>query len=52
MLFLCGRARDCRGFVDGRTQTIYPWDSWDREYTGVRRAPRGTRHVPPRPKDR
>ena len=24
------------GFVDGKTQTIFPWDSWDREYTGVR----------------
>ena len=22
------------GFVDGKTQTIFPWDSWDREYTG------------------
>jgi hypothetical protein len=21
------------GFVEGRTQTIYPWDSWDRTYT-------------------
>lgn len=21
------------GFVDGRSQTIYPWDSWNREYT-------------------
>ena len=24
----------CWGFVDGKTQTIYPWDSWDRKYTG------------------
>jgi hypothetical protein len=22
------------GFVAGKTQTIYPWDSWYREYTG------------------
>lgn len=22
------------GFVDGKTQTIYPWDSWEKEYTG------------------
>jgi hypothetical protein len=22
------------GFVSGKTQTIYPWDSWDRTYTG------------------
>lgn len=22
------------GFVSGKTQTIYPWDSWDRKYTG------------------
>jgi hypothetical protein len=21
------------GFVDGKTQTIYPWDSWDKKYT-------------------
>lgn len=21
------------GFVSGKTQTIYPWDSWSREYT-------------------
>jgi hypothetical protein len=21
------------GFVSGKTQTIYPWDSWNREYT-------------------
>jgi len=21
------------GFASGKTQTIYPWDSWDREYT-------------------
>lgn len=21
------------GFVDGKTQTKYPWDSWDKEYT-------------------
>ena len=21
------------GFVNGKTQTIYPWDSWDKEYT-------------------
>ena len=21
------------GFVDGKTQTIYPWDSWEKEYT-------------------
>ena len=20
------------GFVSGKTQTIYPWDSWDRQY--------------------
>jgi hypothetical protein len=19
--------------VDGKTQTIYPWDSWDKQYT-------------------
>jgi hypothetical protein len=23
----------CWGFVDGKTQTIYPWDSWDKSYT-------------------
>jgi hypothetical protein len=23
----------CWGFVDGKTQTIYPWDSWDKRYT-------------------
>jgi hypothetical protein len=23
----------CWGFVDGKTQTIYPWDSWDKQYT-------------------
>lgn len=22
----------CWGFVNGKTQTIYPWDSWDKEY--------------------
>jgi hypothetical protein len=22
------------GFVDGKTQTIYPWDSWKKAYTG------------------
>jgi hypothetical protein len=22
------------GFVSGKTQTIYPWDSWDKTYTG------------------
>lgn len=22
------------GFVDGKSQTIYPWDSWIKEYTG------------------
>jgi hypothetical protein len=22
------------GFVAGKTNTLYPWDSWDREYTG------------------
>ena len=21
------------GFVSGKTQTIYPWDSWDKTYT-------------------
>jgi hypothetical protein len=21
------------GFVEGKTQTIYPWDSWDKAYT-------------------
>lgn len=21
------------GFINGKTQTIYPWDSWDKEYT-------------------
>jgi hypothetical protein len=21
------------GFVNGKTQTIYPWDSWDKTYT-------------------
>ena len=25
----------CWGFVGGKTQTIYPWDSWDRRYTGA-----------------
>ncbi|MBE0539953.1 MAG: cellulase family glycosylhydrolase [Verrucomicrobia bacterium] len=24
----------CWGFVDGKTQTIYPWDSWTKQYTG------------------
>lgn len=23
----------CWGFVDGKSQTIYPWDSWDKKYT-------------------
>lgn len=23
------------GFVDGKTQTKYPWDSWDKEYTAA-----------------
>lgn len=23
----------CWGFVSGKTQTIYPWDSWDKQYT-------------------
>ena len=23
----------CWGFVDGKTQTIYPWDSWTKKYT-------------------
>jgi hypothetical protein len=22
------------GFVSGKSQTIYPWDSWDKTYTG------------------
>jgi hypothetical protein len=22
------------GFVDGKTQTIYPWDSWEKKYAG------------------
>jgi hypothetical protein len=22
------------GFVSGKTQTIYPWDSWEKEYEG------------------
>ena len=22
------------GFVNGKSQTIYPWDSWDKTYTG------------------
>ena len=22
------------GFVDGKSQTIYPWDSWTKKYTG------------------
>lgn len=22
------------GFVDGKSQTIYPWDSWQKQYTG------------------
>jgi hypothetical protein len=22
------------GFVAGKTQTIYPWDSWQKQYTG------------------
>jgi hypothetical protein len=22
------------GFVNGKSQTIYPWDSWDKKYTG------------------
>ena len=21
------------GFVDGKSQTIYPWDSWSKQYT-------------------
>ena len=24
----------CWGFVSGKSQTIYPWDSWTRKYTG------------------
>jgi hypothetical protein len=24
----------CWGFVDGKTQTIYPWDSWQKKYKG------------------
>ena len=24
----------CWGFVNGKTQTIYPWDSWTKNYTG------------------
>jgi len=24
----------CWGFVNGKTQTIYPWDSWDKKYPG------------------
>lgn len=24
----------CWGFVNGKTQTIYPWDSWEKTYTG------------------
>ncbi len=24
----------CWGLVNGRTQTIYPWDSWQKQYTG------------------
>lgn len=24
----------CWGFVDGKSQTIYPWDSWKKQYTG------------------
>ena len=24
----------CWGFVSGKTQTIYPWDSWQKSYTG------------------
>ena len=23
----------CWGFVAGKTQTIYPWDSWKKKYT-------------------
>lgn len=23
----------CWGFVNGKTQTIYPWDSWEKQYT-------------------
>jgi len=23
----------CWGFVDGKTQTIYPWDSWEKQYS-------------------
>ncbi len=35
------------GFVDGKSQTIYPWDSWQKPYHG--RAPRLVpRHLPPR----
>ncbi len=22
------------GFIDGKTQTIFPWDSWDKDYNG------------------
>ncbi|HTE16769.1 MAG TPA: 1,4-beta-xylanase, partial [Armatimonadota bacterium] len=22
------------GFVSGKSQTIYPWDSWQKQYTG------------------
>jgi hypothetical protein len=21
------------GFIDGKSQTIYPWNSWDKQYT-------------------
>jgi hypothetical protein len=24
----------CWGFVAGKTNTIYPWDSWQKQYTG------------------
>ncbi|MEY3175919.1 MAG: hypothetical protein RLZZ436_3833 [Planctomycetota bacterium] len=24
----------CWGFINGRSQTIYPWDSWTKEYSG------------------
>jgi hypothetical protein len=24
----------CWGFINGRSQTIYPWDSWTKSYLG------------------
>ena len=24
----------CWGFINGKSQTIYPWDSWTKKYAG------------------